>query len=287
MGREYELIVYGATWAGLGWALAAQDRGQSVAVVESTKRVGAEFIHSLTPGEGWHEAPRSQRALALRAELLERNLLTPEGRIHLPGLTPVLFEWVHRYQVDLWLMTEVIEVASADTAGYSLTVYNASGLLQLQALTLVDTTWSARLCHGVTPRIREKRIGAFISPELGSLPHAPTLGEPGVELISGRFPGEVIFKLTVGSTDDWVQARRRLHDYWVSRPAELRPWTLTAVADEFDVALEDRPMALNSHQIWFPSKSCSNPLGAFDQGYLAGQGERGIRGGGDGATVSS
>lgn len=264
------VLVIGATLAGLGLASAGKER---TLVVERTSGPGREYIGCFHPGERLEEPTGSEAAAALREELVRRNLLSDENRLHLGALAPVLFNRIRQDGLRVRFLTEVIRIErETDTNGYTVTLFDASGFRQIRVLSIVDTTSLRLSSPDVRPDIRGKKINAMLH-NTDPLASVPVVDDGHAEVVQGRFPGEVILKLRLDPGDDWPAARGKLHRYWADRPAAFGSWTLALVADAFELHTEKGPFSIGDRWVWLPSCAYANALQSFDAGAVF---ERGV-----------
>ncbi|MDF2663052.1 MAG: hypothetical protein K0Q94_5843 [Paenibacillus sp.] len=264
---HYPLLVYGATFAGLGIATAAKDR---TLLVERTALVGSEFIASYNPGEDWESPVGTSAARQLREELLQRNLLSADGKVHLPAIAPVLFHFIRQNGLNVRMMTEIVDVA-ARGQGYEVTLFNASGLQRITVDHIIDTTSTCSSTPKLPAPFISKSINAMLHSETSaSTPPLPD-DDTDVRLVEGLMPGELILKLALDSEDDWTKARTTLHRYWERHFRAFEPWTLAALADAFEIRTDVREKSVdNDGWTWFPSSTPSNLIQSFDAGYRKG-----------------
>lgn len=255
------ILVYGATLAGIG---IADSSSQNALLVEPSVLVGSEFIASFNPGECWEKTPVSQAAKKLREELKKRNLLSEEDRVHLPPIAPVLFNLIRTQNLKVQMMTKIIEVQPS-AHGYNVTLYNASGLHKVEVGRIIDTTSTCASCSSYEVDIQYRKLNAMLH---CAQPLSPEFEDETINLVYGMLPGELILKFKLGVNDSWIEARDKLHHYWMNRPGVLQPWTLATVADTFEVGAAKGPHLVANDWLWLPSCAYSNLLGAFDAGQL-------------------
>jgi hypothetical protein len=263
--REPDFVptfIYGATFAGLAIASAAPD---VTYLAEPTALVGSEFIASFNPGDCWENSLISDEANALRDDLLRRNLLSENGRVHLPPIAPVLFQLIREKNLNVKMMTKIIDVQPS-SKGYEITLYNSSGLQKIEAGSIIDTTATRASNPAHQVDIEYRKINAML--HCADPQELPELDDESVELAQGLFSGEVILKLDVNVNDGWMEARQKLHEYWLHRPKVLSPWILAAVADSFEIGVAKDAHQVADNWTWFPSAGYSNLLQAFDAGQL-------------------
>jgi hypothetical protein len=262
---HYPVLVYGATFAGIGMAAAAA--GQAL-LVERSALVGHDFIASYNPGTGYDSPLATSAAEELRTELLARNLLTSEGRVHLPAMSPVLFNRMKQNRLPVRMLTELVSV-SRTAEGFEVTLFSASGLEKVHVNRIIDTTATCRSKPGHPIAYTSKSINAYLHCPEGAANPIPAADDQAC-YVEGLFPGELILKLKLEPGDDWTTARSKLHSYWKQRHVNCAPWTVAALADTFEVASAEQELELDAGWSWFPSSNQPNPLQAYEAGYLKG-----------------
>lgn len=261
------VLVIGATLAGIGIAYAGKER---TLIVERTSGPGQEYIGCFHPGERLDEATRTEASKAFRDELVQRNLLSAENRLHVGALTPLLLNRIQRDGLRVLFLTEVISIEQEKDGVYSITLFNASGLRQIRARHIVDTTSMCVSAPGYLPEIRRKSINAVLH-NTDRQANLPVVEDGEAEVVQGRFPAELFLKLRVAPADDWPTARHKLHQYWANRPASFGSWTMAMVADVFEIGAAEGPLKLDGHRrVWLPSCAYSNVLQSFDAGFIFG-----------------
>lgn len=265
--ESVSVLVIGATLTGIGLAYAGKER---TLVVERTSGPGPEWIPCFHPGERLDEATASGAAGTFRQELVQRNLLAADNRLHLGALAPVLFNRIRVDGLRVRFLTEVVKVEREKAGRFSVTLFDASGLRQIKAQHIVDTTSTCLSSPDFIPEIRSKKINAMLhctDPQAG----LPVVNDGNAEIIQGRFPGEVILKLRIDPADDWPTARSKLHRYWAERPDTFGSWTMAIVADAFEMSAAKGPLPLDDRRVWLPSCAYGNVLQAFDAGFVYGE----------------
>jgi hypothetical protein len=264
------VLIIGATLAGIGLAYADKDR---TLAVERTSGPGQEFIPCFHPGTPVREAA-SELGRALREELVGRNLLSGDGRLHLGALAPVLLNRIAMDGLRIRFLTEVVNVELEQTGDYLVTLFDASGLWHILAHQIVDTTSTCLSSPELRPVIASKTINAMLH-NVDTQAVLPVVGDGIAEVLQGRFPGEVILKLRVDADDDMPAARNKLHRYWAGRGETFGAWTLGVVADTMEVRTAAGPHAVGERRIWLPSCAYDNALQSFEAGFAFGK--EGIR----------
>ncbi|NOU67360.1 hypothetical protein GC096_25275 [Paenibacillus sp. LMG 31461] len=254
------VLIYGATFAGLAMAYSL---GKQSILVERSSLVGHEYVNSYRPGHGLANRPTSGIGQELYDELVRRNIVQADGAVHLPGISPVLFHFIRKHNLNIRMMTEITEVRSTED-GYEVMLYNTSGSQTVQVRNIIDTTSTCGSSHLWNPPILAKSINAI----LDGPPLAASIGDSGrsYEMVQGGFPSEIYFQLKVDNKDNWIVARDKLHQFWMNRPKMLRPWKLAAVADTFDIKVNQGVQVAAMGSSWLPSCAYDNFMEAFEAG---------------------
>lgn len=273
MKEEIGVLVVGATFAGIGVAASLSGTGTNVRLIERTMLVGHEFINSYRPGMNWNRKTESFQAEELRGLWMQRNVLAEDGRVHIGGMAPTLHERLLEWKLPILLQTEIVEVKALEDGGYEATLFDASGIREVRAERIVDTTSECLTSPG-REAASAKFIGAnlhYLGTEGAVQPVMPeVLGE---RMTPGRFASEAYLQLPIETNATWDEARHELHRYWASRPEELAPWTIAAVADVFAVHPAAHASRLGDGWSWLPSCAGDNPLLALEAGYQFGEKE--------------
>lgn len=273
---ELDLLICGATMAGLGAAAAATAANRRAVVVERTALAGHEFIETFNPGSGEEGGPRTPVGRKLQEEAVARNAKELCGPFHLPALHPILCKLVKEDGMRVAFLTETVEVLEQD-GRYIVSVFDASGLHRIAVNEILDTS-SQRLTEpGRLFVPAHRRLNAYL--------HHPAIHETAIpdpiddsmSVVAGRYPSEVILRLSVPPKSDWLQARRGLYRYWESRPAEWMPWTIAAVAGAVESVVRRGPQRLADRWTWLPSEGFDHPIEAMDAGYEFVMAAEGIR----------
>ena len=258
-------LICGATFYGVGEAVTDPEE---TLVVERNAVLGHEFIESLNPGTGWGERVYSEQGSQFRAELVKRNILTEDGKVHLPAVYPLLCNVIDQTGMKMLFLTEIIRVEKGNDGFYEVTLHNASGFQTVKAETIVDTT-SEGLSYAPEnrPIPQAKTINAYLFNDQEVT--FPERIPEGMTCIQGRFPAEVIGKLQLDPTDQWAEAREKLHKFWTARPQHLQNWTLTSVAGSFDISISEEELGKRQTENWYWAPSCKhgNLLTSYDSAF--------------------
>ena len=251
-------MIIGASMLGLGLASRI---GRDALVIEPSNGVGNEFIRSFKLSDRKY-APMTASGVELHRELIRRNVTDAEGRLHLPGMMPVLIKHITGQKLDVRMQTQIVEVQPRD-GKFEVVCYDASGLRHVVADRLVDTT-SRCVTKVGRGQIKAKSLNMML---LGSPDDGGTEGMSAYALFQGRFPSETVLKYALDPMDDWITARSKLFDFWLHRPEYLRSCAFMTHADEFDMEFDAQQAPIQPGWDWLPSAYYANPLEAYDHGY--------------------
>ncbi|NOU65473.1 hypothetical protein GC096_15670 [Paenibacillus sp. LMG 31461] len=258
--RYYPTIILGATFAGLGAAYAC---GKEALLIERSALVGYEFINSYNLGEDWHATVLSEEGEKLKNELLERGILSEDGRVHIPAIAPVLYNKIGCDSLPILLHSDIADIRQLG-AGYEVTIYNASGFNSYRTDRIIDT----RPEYAPSHLIKSKSLNAMLNCGEDD-PEVSTTAGSYLLLTKGKLKGEVVAKVPIEVEDDWITARHKLHQLWAGRPKEWESWTISSVAGFFELQIEPETGGEIAPS-WFslPSAAYRNPLEAFEAGLL-------------------
>ncbi|SFD64060.1 hypothetical protein SAMN05216378_0785 [Paenibacillus catalpae] len=251
-------MIIGASMLGLGLASRI---GRDALVIEPSNGVGIEFIRSFKLSDRKY-APLTASGIELHRELIRRNVTDEEGRLHLPGMMPVLIKHITGQKLDVRMQTQVVEAQPCD-GKFEVVCYDASGFRHIVADRLVDTT-SGCVTKVDRCQVKAKCLNMML---LGSPDAGRTEGLSAYALYQGRFPNETVLKYAVDPMDDWFSARSKLFEFWLNRPEPLRSCAFVTHADEFDMEFDTQQAQIQPGWDWLPSAYYVNPLEAYEQGY--------------------
>ncbi|MEK6795564.1 MAG: hypothetical protein AABZ39_12345 [Spirochaetota bacterium] len=256
-----ELLVIGATGVGLGLIASRENADAQVLLIDRGIIPGAEFVNALVPGDGWDAAPSSSFAKSVYDELIARNILS-NGRIHLPAISPVLYERMKPLASRIRLSTEILGIA-ATASGYEMTISDAGGISKITAASIIDTTTARISRPGMT----------FASKAFNVLLDAPArdfseiIGQHGTAtVLPCRFDSERILSLPLAANDGFADARRKLAQFWKERDEALRPWSLAASAGAFAYTVTDKRTEIAPSWLHLPSAAYRNITLAIEAG---------------------
>ena len=262
--KEYKTLICGATFTGLGIANAI---GSDCIVIERTAAVGREFINSYNAGKGWNEVSLSDKGTALQKELIRHNLLNEEGRVHLAGMAPVLFNRILQENFPCLFLTEILDIKQGND-GWEVTIYNASGIQKIKVQEIIDTTANKITCPKEEIKIVAKKLNILLNRnDFRGNDSNDVLSENEIAFVPGFFETEAVLKVDLEVKDDWPAARKKAHDFWKKMSPHFTDWKFAWLADEFEVQVKVEEQDQGNKITWLPSCNFSNPLEAFEKGY--------------------
>lgn len=263
---SYHLLVCGATFAGMGAAIAAMNAGRSVIVVERTVLLGREFIDTFNPGKRVGELTTSL-GQHVEKDCYSRNVLSDDGVVHLAALHPLLCLLIKQYGVKCVFLTEILAVDRRD-GHFHVLLHNASGRKRITVNEILDTSTQRLSQPGQADAPARKWLNSYLHhPLLHEAPSPPVPFHESMTIMGGRFASEVILQFAVNPEEEWQAARHKLHQCWKDRPDEWIPWTIAAIADTFMSHVHTGVVPMMNHWNWFPSEAFHHPLEALDKGY--------------------
>ncbi|MFD2700844.1 hypothetical protein ACFSVM_10225 [Paenibacillus shunpengii] len=256
--EQVSTVIIGASFLGLGLA---SRLGPDVLVIEPSNGVGNEFIRSFRLSDRKY-TPVTASGVELLRELILRNVTDKEGRLHLPGMMPVMIQHITGQKLHVRMQTQVVEVHLRD-GKFEVVCYDASGFRYFVADRLVDTTSQCVTRNG-QGCVKTKSLNMML---LGTFGTHHSEESSAYTIYQGHFPNETVLKFAVDPMDDWITARSKLFDFWLNRPEPLRHCSFVTHADEFDIELDTMQASIQPGWDWLPSAYYANPLEAYDQGY--------------------
>ena len=221
MQTEYERIILGATFAGIG---AAVRHPEGCLVVERRTQPGYEYIDSFSTVQ-CNGTTLGEAAQELEQQLRDRGILSVDGKVAHGALAAFLNSYILEKKIPVLLQTEVAAVTLCD-GYYAVDLVNASGKQRV----------TAREVFYAQPPVAEGDV--YISAQLTPPKADPVQLEPwqkNMALEPGYFDGQMILKVRVDANATMQQARAALLECWRARPAQYAGWRIAVFAEELDV----------------------------------------------------
>lgn len=221
MQTEYERIIVGATFAGIG---AAIRQPEGCLVIERRTQPGYEYIGSLSTIPCRH-AVSNVHTKELKRQLCVQGILSADGMAAHGALAAFLNQYILDCGISILLQTEVISVTAYD-GYYTVDLVNASGKRRVTAKEVV--------CAQMPKVDSAVYFSAQLAPpetDAGQLQP----WQDGMLLESGYFDGQVILKVRVDGDATIQQARAALMECWRARPTQYAGWRIAVFAEELDV----------------------------------------------------
>ncbi|MFD2611673.1 hypothetical protein [Paenibacillus gansuensis] len=261
--EKVSTLIVGASMLGLG---ILSGKGENALLLESGNSVGSEFIRSFKLARTAYSSVTS-KGRELEQEMAGRNISGQDGRLHLPGLMPVLIKLIVEDKLNVRMQTSVLDVKE-HKGKYEVQVYDASGLRTIWADEVIDTT----LACSTRPadfRCKSKHVNLIVRGLPDSLPAEEI---EGFAVLRGRFGQETVLQFPLDPQDGWITARNKLFEFWLNRPGALVSSAFVTHADEFDMTYDMDCSQIGSCWSWRPSGYYASPLEAFDHGIHIGKG---------------
>ena len=251
--KFYDLVVIGATFAGIGAASA--NAGRTI-ILESRQQIGYEFINSYKYGTEWSKTPETELGLKFKDDLCNRGVLSADGFVHMPALAPIICDYVNKHKLDLLLMTDIINIENTEDL-YYITIHNVSGFEVIKAAKVLDTRFN-------NVKITNKYINAMLT----NYENDEVLSNLTYACVEKGLFGEYVLKYEIDIEDNWIIAREKLHRFWNNRPGNLNKWVISSVADCFEIKSDIIKGITNDKVSYICSAAFNNAIQAFEAGVL-------------------
>lgn len=221
MQTEYERLILGATFAGIG---AAVRRPEGCLIVERRTQPGYEYIDSFSTVR-CNGTALGAEAQALEQQLRGRGILSEDGKVAHGALAAFLNGYLLEQNVSILLQTEVVAVTACD-GYYAVDLVNASG----------KRCVTAKEVFYAQPPMADGDVymsAQLVSSKAGMEPLQAW--QENMALEPGYFDGQMILKVRVDANATMQQARAVLMDCWRARPAQYAGWRIAVFAEELDV----------------------------------------------------
>lgn len=258
-----ETLIVDATFTGLGIASSLRE---DAIVIERTISPGCEFVNSFKAGDGWGQPYRHSEARALQEQMLQRNLMSSDGRVHLAPLHPLLCQIIHNKKLKVLFSTELISIHETSD-GYDVLIYAVSGLQTIKTKQIIDTSSTRKSTPCEQPDHVAKAVGALLHGQ-STEGLSMKFKWDQASVSPGFFESEAYLSFSIKESDDWGIAREQLYQFWKARSEQWLPWTIAAVADTFDITMSEGPYTIAENWIWLPSCAYKNGIRAYEAGLL-------------------
>lgn len=274
MHHDSNLLVCGATFAGLGAALAAQAAGRNVILIERSALLGSEFIEAFQCRRAeW--LPRTESGRWLHQHMMERGIIGQDGcSVYLAALHPLLCLLVRQQRLQVRMLTEIVEIGR-EKGQYHVELHDIRGRSTIQAEEILDTSTMRLTCPGELFTPESKSIHAYLYHPAGIEWEGDSNEQTCLSFTTRLRPFQATLQMAVSAKDSWSDARQRLHRCWADRPTAWRAWTIAAIAGGFAAQVPAGVQRLATGWNWLPSEAYANPLDALDHGYEYGAKEWG------------
>lgn len=220
MKTDYERIILGATFAGLG---AAVSRPEDCLVVERRSQPGYEYIGSLSTIP-CNRAVTGACTRELEQQLRAHGILSESGIAAHGALASFINAFILQKQISVLLQTEVLAVTECG-GYYEVDLVNSSGT---RRVTAKEVFYAQPPAAGETAY-----VSALLAPPYAGECLRPWMENMAIE--QGYYEGQMILKVRVDGNASMQQARSKLLDCWRARPAQYADWRIAVFAEELDV----------------------------------------------------
>ncbi len=258
---EYSTVIFGATISGIA---AAIEKPNDIIIIEESMLLGNEFIDSMNI-KSCNSRPQTESAQSFSADLKKRGLLNENGELHVFPVSGLLASYVRNNKANILLMTFVISVESC-REGFLITIFNTDGYSELYAGKIIDTTSEGTFLQLPDNVQRNKYLCAMLHSDVGG--NIEGYRDESASVLKGKFTNEYVLKVNMKEEDDWVTARKTLHDYWSEHVKTVfKGWKIASVASTFayDFTAETS-VEVQNKWIWKPSASHSDLISAYEGG---------------------
>lgn len=267
---KFDTIVFGATFAGVGYAFAGAVRGEKIAVVEPTINIGTDFCGCFKYAPILKNADISATGRRFY-ELAERHKLVCEiGENHLPSLASVLALMLKEAGTEVFFLSAPVHIERrAD--GFTSELFSVDGIQRLESRRVIDTTANGIL-SGTQHMSKEtfelgarKRLAASL---VSNKPDTIELVGKEYRIAHGLYPDEYYFSVDVPPDCDYMHARALLHTSWELSVGEgkIRGLLMGAAASYFAFDFDNPCMYTDGNFGRCISASHLSPLEALERG---------------------
>lgn len=246
---KYDLVVVGATFAGLGAYL--ESDGNAL-IIERRAQIGYEFLNTYTKLSAETD-PRSKTAQEFYSAMQAEGLSFQSG-----DLIPFLYQTLK--EENILLMTEILHVEKI-VDGYRITVYGAEGQYTIDAGHIIDTTEGLSLPLSLRPEITAKSLSAVLLRSEGQ-PFTEYC-KNGVAVTAFR-DNLSLLTMKLNVSDSYQDGRQKLHSFWIKH--QLSGHVIGLISDCFDIKVQSSYESISDHYQRLTSFGFESPVKAFEAG---------------------
>lgn len=248
--KYYDTAVFGATFLGLGAALALEN----AVVIERGGAFGAEFVNSYKVCEPGPVKTGTESGSRFLEDLKQRGLVSEQGDFYTAPAVYVISSYLEEKPLDILLMTEVTEIQRVGDA-YHITVYHGKGFEKIAVKRLLDTT-----ALGIGHKSGKAFLGGR---SLNAVLYNPE-GKEMEGLTYNPQNGLYVYALPVGenmSRQDAVETLCSMEAQFAEKHMKI-----VSIGSEFVCSMQPCHKEIAENFVWNPSAAYANPAEAFDQG---------------------
>ena len=207
-------VLIGATFFSAGFASHAKD---DCLILERKSVVGSDFADCMKaslclPGD----RPRFPE---FHAELIARNLLNEEGRVHISAYSAVLADYLLKTNAYILMETETLSVVWK-SGKYEVQFFNADGLQTITADLVIDT-------NPVPYKRSFRTLGAAI---VNGTTDPMTFSDDRFFVQKGLLENEYILHLYLDENDNDLSAHLKMQKFLEGEDRPIGDWKVAAVA---------------------------------------------------------
>ena len=276
LAGEYEVVVLGATIAGVGGAVAASRAfgKDKVLLLESGGEIGGEYLSTYRPVSGLEDSrPVDPLARQLLQELKERRAIR-DGILQPVTLLPVLSHLLKKEYPPTLYNTRLLGLTPAPMLsgreGWQMELYMDGELTTLRCATVFDTTRLSDSCRSLEESPSEVWFHGLV--QLPGSGRDPRWFQQVVcdELSLCAYAIEDYWTLCMKLEEDSpALGRDRMFQFWKSRPTSMESAVLVAVASQAERVYSGVPVRAdegNAKRMLLPEGYASDPIAALDKG---------------------
>ncbi|MGI6279526.1 MAG: hypothetical protein ACOYJS_03080 [Acutalibacteraceae bacterium] len=245
--RRYDLVIFGATFLGLGAAKAS--KGKTLIIEEKANPCG-EFIDSFHSGSDYKAELITEEGRKFKAFFEDAGLC---GNVFIPEWTAFVSSWICKNDIEVLLFTNVLKV-EPEGEEYKITIFNSNGKSEIFAKRIIDTR---------TKSFVYKTLNAITYGGIFDSFHESIKVYPYNDKYS-------IAEFKMPDSFDYPAARKRVFELWATRPEEYKHILIAAVADLFYKKSDCEQTEVSKNYINAYSTYYANPFLAFDKGSALG-----------------
>ncbi|GHV44468.1 hypothetical protein FACS189492_0870 [Clostridia bacterium] len=263
-----DTLILGASAFGCGFAVTCRD----CMVIEPLLLVGSEFAATYRCTPLRISRGLSNEGQKLIEEMLERDILTPDGDLSVSPVSGLLANALLEANVPVLLMSRVNNVVRRDDE-WRVSYFGMNGWGHIDCRRVLDTTaLGMGFKTGNVPCATKALCAMLCADALPNVKDVAGFSRGELSVSKGRFADERILKLSVSRDMSYTDARLKMLQQWETLgDSAFAGWRIAAIASMFDYSYE-KPidMTVDKGFRWIPSSSYATVIDAFEGGVTCG-----------------